>query len=180
MTQYAQVNNSGSQPWPIIGFYDTAVYDYPNLPPASELFEMTATQWAQTRANPSGWAVENNEIIAYNPITPPTLSQLAQQLLLVGQLQIESTSYPTLNATYSIDSNTITFINSEMICLMYFNTFTNGQTVIAWPDITGASHNISLTEFPLFGKGIAAWYNTVLSIAQTNSGTLPNIPFQIG
>jgi len=46
MTKYAQFNSFDIQPSPVIGWYDTREFDYPNLPAQSELIELTDAEWA--------------------------------------------------------------------------------------------------------------------------------------
>lgn len=72
MAQYAQYNPAVAAPSPVMGWYDTAVFDYPNLPPAADLLEMTAEQWD---ARMTGlWAVSAGALVAYTPpvIAPDT------------------------------------------------------------------------------------------------------------
>jgi hypothetical protein len=69
MAQYAQFNPATASPSPVMGWYDTAVFDYPNLPPATDLLEMTVEQWD---ARMTGlWAVSGGTLVAY---TPPTIA----------------------------------------------------------------------------------------------------------
>ena len=76
MPKYAQYNPSLAAPSPVIGWYDTDNYAYPNLPGASDLLEITNTQWQARLSNPSGWAVSNGVLIAYTPPAPVvTLAQ---------------------------------------------------------------------------------------------------------
>ena len=64
MAQYAQFNPSDALPQAIVGWYDTDVFDYLHLPPASELVEMTDAQWEQHFINPNGWTVVNGQLTA--------------------------------------------------------------------------------------------------------------------
>lgn len=64
MARYANFDSSDAPPQVIIGWYDTDVFDYPHLPSASDLLEMTDTQWEQHFINPNGWTVVNGQLIA--------------------------------------------------------------------------------------------------------------------
>lgn len=54
MPLYARFDPASSR---VVGWYDTDETTYPTLPPASELLEVSAAEWAARLANPSGWAV---------------------------------------------------------------------------------------------------------------------------
>lgn len=45
MAYFAHVDPSAPEP-SLVSFYDTGTFDYPNLPPAAELHELTPEQWA--------------------------------------------------------------------------------------------------------------------------------------
>lgn len=61
MTQYAQYNPAVASPSPVVGWYDTEMLHYPNLPKAG-LIEVTSAQWQQHFADPSGWVVNNGAL----------------------------------------------------------------------------------------------------------------------
>jgi hypothetical protein len=63
MAQYAQFDSKAPQPAPIVGWYDTEVFDYQNLPPMSDLIEVTASQWAMHFTDPNGWAVSDGKLV---------------------------------------------------------------------------------------------------------------------
>jgi hypothetical protein len=67
MTQYAQFDPTQPAPQLVTGWYDTAVLAYPNLPPATNLLEVTTEQWVARLENPSGWAVNDGQLVAYIP-----------------------------------------------------------------------------------------------------------------
>jgi hypothetical protein len=62
--QYAQFNPAAPSPAPVMGWYDTSVFEYPNLPAAANLIAVTASQWAEHFNNPNGWTVQNGQLIA--------------------------------------------------------------------------------------------------------------------
>jgi hypothetical protein len=64
MPQYAQFDPSAKSPASVIGWYDTDILKYPNLPAAAALIEVTASQWALHFQEPHGWAISNGQIIA--------------------------------------------------------------------------------------------------------------------
>lgn len=45
MPKFAQYDSKAVQPTPVIGFYDTGVIDYSNLPASTELVQMSDSEW---------------------------------------------------------------------------------------------------------------------------------------
>lgn len=64
MSQYAQYDPSATAPQPVIGWYDTVVFEYADLPPSNALVQVTAQQWTQHFANPNGWTVSSGQLFA--------------------------------------------------------------------------------------------------------------------
>lgn len=180
MTQYAYFDSNAAAPSRVLGWYDTDALHYPNLPPASDLFEVTAAEWAARLSNPSGWAVSNGALVAYTPaVPPPTLAQQAAAALGAG-LTITSTSTPALNGTYPADPATISYVNSEMVSLAKNGTFADGTTSVQWPDTSGALHTFSVTEFEAFagamGKFVALCRQCIIGASQSLPPSTATIP----
>ena len=178
MTQYAQYNPALS-PAPVIGWYDTGVFTYPNLPPSTDLFEVTAAEWAARLSNPSGWAISNGALVAYTPpVPPPTLAQQAATLIASG-LTITSTGTPAINGTYTVASG-VPFgredIGTEAQFVSAFSEFTNGSTTLEWPLIDGKTFVTfpSTTTFMAFAKAAAQYYAAVKAVAATGQGSFPS------
>jgi hypothetical protein len=70
MTQYAYFDSTVAAPSPVLGWYDTDEFAYPNLPTAANLCVVPVAQWDARLSNPSGWAVSNGAIVAYTPLPP--------------------------------------------------------------------------------------------------------------
>ena len=64
MTQYAQYDPAAAAPQPVIGWYDTTMFSYPNLPPQTSLVQVTSAQWQQHFVNTDGWTVSNGQLAA--------------------------------------------------------------------------------------------------------------------
>lgn len=64
MPRYAQYDPAGLSPVPVTGWYDTDILEYPNLPAASDLIEVDASNWALHFNGPGGWFVEGAKLIA--------------------------------------------------------------------------------------------------------------------
>jgi hypothetical protein len=66
MTQFARFNPAAVSPSPVTGWYDTAVFAYPDLPPSNALVQTTEQQWQQHFDNPNGWTVNSGKLMAPN------------------------------------------------------------------------------------------------------------------
>jgi hypothetical protein len=69
MAQYAHYDSTAPSPAPVIGWYDTDQFRYPYLPPATDLLELDASQWAEHYSNPQGFAVSSGQLVTYPPTT---------------------------------------------------------------------------------------------------------------
>lgn len=180
MTQYAYFDSTISGQSPVIGWYDTGVAKYPNLPAASDLLELTATQWKAR--NTGAWAVNTTtspkSLVSYTPPAPvPTLAQKAQALITAG-LTITSTATPALNGTFAVASG-VPFgredIGTEAQFVSTFSEFTNGTTAIKWPLIDGRTFVkfADTASFMSFAKAAAQFYAACQAVIATGTGTLP-------
>lgn len=61
MTKYAYFDHLAQAPLHVLGWYDTDLVEYPELPAPEDLLEMTEVQWAQ-RMN-DFWIVENGQLV---------------------------------------------------------------------------------------------------------------------
>ncbi|WP_146122156.1 hypothetical protein [Burkholderia multivorans] len=65
MPRYAQFDPRQPDPKMVVGWYDTDEFNYPNLPDATHLIEMTDAQWnLHLTASPDGWAIINGKLTA--------------------------------------------------------------------------------------------------------------------
>lgn len=174
MTQYAQYNPALS-PAPVIAWFDTDEFDYPNLPPASDLLEVTPAQWSARLTNPSGWAISNGELIEYTqPISPLTLAQQAIAALSAG-IAITSTSTPSLNGVYACDSSTQGKINGIVNYIGVNSKFPASLSEMPWPDIDGTVHMFpSTASFLAFGSAVANYVVELEAVVMGLTSTLPS------
>lgn len=84
LTFYARFDGTAPAPAPVTNWYDTGFADYPNLPPASDLIEMTAAEWA-VRMN-GAWAVTDGKLLAFTPPPGPVLPWMVPKLVVVTRL----------------------------------------------------------------------------------------------
>jgi hypothetical protein len=67
MTKYAHFLHTDPAPQRVRGWFDTALFNYPKLPNAADLLQLTDAQWDERMTNPSGWAVQNGTLIKATP-----------------------------------------------------------------------------------------------------------------
>ena len=177
MAQYAYYNSLVPSPSPVIGWYDTTEVSYPNLPPVSDLLEITPAQWAERMTGQ--WAVSDGALVAYTPPVPaPTLAQQAAALIASG-LTITSTSTPAINGTYAIASGVLfgrEDIGTEAQFVSTFSEFTNGMQTLEWPLIDGKTFVTfpNTATFMNFAKAAAQYYAAVKAVAATGQGSFPS------
>ena len=115
----------------------------------------------------------------YSPALPAqTLSQQATAALSAG-LSLTWTASTALNGTYAVDPLTQANIQAELLSILENGGFTNGTGTLAWLDISGAAHSMTVTQFKLFATAVGAYVGALVPIASTNSGTLPAATVQV-
>jgi hypothetical protein len=174
MPQYAQYNPAIAAPSPVTGWYDTDLLSYPNLPPLSDLLQVTAAQWTARMANPSGWAVSNGALVAFTPPAPVlTLAQQATLALAAG-ITITSTGTPSLNGTYTCDATAQARITSVQAYIQANGKFPGSTTTMTWVLMNGSVITFPTTsEFTAFATAVANYVWDLDEIILTNAGTLP-------
>jgi hypothetical protein len=172
MTQYAYFDFMQPDPKPVLGWYDTEVFRYPNLPDTSNLLEMSPNQWA-TRQD-GLWAVEGGNLVPYSPPIPaPSIAQQAVALQ-AGGLAVSSSSDSALDATYPCDSLAQQHVSAEVVSLLLNGTFTDGATTISWLDVEGNAHELSIDQFKALATAIAVFVTGCARCASGQSTTLPS------
>lgn len=63
MPKYAQFDATAPSPAPVLGWFDTDIFHYQNLPAQSDLIGLTDAEWAVHFNDPSGWSVKNGVLI---------------------------------------------------------------------------------------------------------------------
>jgi hypothetical protein len=177
MTQYAYFDHAASQPAPVIGWYDTGILTYPNLPAAADLLNVTPEQWTARMANPSGWAVQAGALVAYTP--PEPVLTLAQQaataavsgitLTISGSLILAATLFPTDTATQGKLNAVVTAINAT-------GGFPGGSATYPIKDASGAWHTFMLGQYKAVAGAIAAYVAACGLIADGNPVGVAALP----
>jgi hypothetical protein len=96
-------------------------------------------------------------------------------IALYGSLTVTSTATPALSGIYAIDSTATDHIQAEMIALFASNgtAFADGTASVVWPDISGATHSFTITQFQAFAQAIGAY---VAALYKVLNGTLVTLP----
>jgi hypothetical protein len=123
MTQYAYFDATAPAPAPVIGWYDTVAFTYPNLPSTANLLALTAPQWAARLTGQ--WAISGGTLVAYTPPAVPVSLSLAKQAAVPVSLSLAKQAAVMLTVT-----DTTMHRVSEAVVLG-LNTWT-GSDVVAW------------------------------------------------
>lgn len=125
-----------------------------------------------------GWSHAAGTFSAPAAPPAPSLAQQAAELLAQG-CSIVSTGTPALNGTYACDAESRADVQAEMISILVNTAFTNGGTVLAWPDTAGTSHDFDVTQFKAFVTALGGFVGTLKPIVQGSTGALPAQPATI-
>jgi hypothetical protein len=175
MPKYAQVD-LGQSPPKVVGFFDTDVIRYPNLPPMGQLVELTDADWA-ARGGGMGWVIIAGRLSPVGSPMADAAAALAARLAM--GLTVTSASAPALNATYALDSLTMDQIGSVARDAGAGLGLPGDAGTFVYPDITGLMH--AFTEPQLIAL-YRAMRNLLLALntqaAMMMRGAPPNWPDQ--
>lgn len=139
MPRYAYFDSNAPSPQPVLGWFDTDLLNYTNLPSAENLLELTNDEWnGRLAANPSGWAVADGALVVAPPPTPPppTVDDILAGKIAAG-IAITSVSNPGLDCTMALDAQTMAEIGSVARDVSSGMGFPADLPVFIYPDITG-------------------------------------------
>lgn len=169
MTYYAKYDPAAPVPAKVIGWYNTSARAYPNLPPASDLLEVTAAEWQAHYADPNGWAVSGGALVPYTPPAPVlTLAQQAANaatagltIALSGTMTIAATLFPT-------DATTQRKLGAVVTTLLATGDFPGGGTTYPMVDSSGAWYTFTASQYKAVAGAIAAYVAACDLIAAGN------------
>lgn len=150
MPRFAQIDRSQTPPI-VIGFYDTDLIDYPNLPPTADLVELSTADWDNRMAE-TRWIVVNGALVSAPPL-PPTASQLLTEKIAAG-IAITSTATPALNATYALDATALSQIQSAALDAASGLGLPGGSATFTHPDAAGQPHDFTEPQIIAFYKAM--------------------------
>lgn len=136
-----------------------------------------------------GWLYSNNTFVppasVLNPPLPvvvPTPAQVAQAAAIAtikAGIQIASAGTPSLNSTYSVDSNSQSNINAVVTYILLNNRFPGGGTTMPWVDLAGSAHVFPNTAtFNSFATAMAN-YVTAVSLYGDSGGQIGSLPSSV-
>jgi hypothetical protein len=93
-------------PSPVCGWLDTDAIDYPNLPPAEKLFQMTEEQWKNRMEG--HYAIQGGDLVGgQQPVQVMLTPHHEMRVKVLAGIQIASEKYPELNDTWPLDKGSI-------------------------------------------------------------------------
>ena len=176
MTYFAQYDPSASAPAKVIGWYNTSMRRYPNLPPATNLLEITEAEWQAHYANPDGWGISAGALVPYTP--PPPVLTLAQQAAnaATGGLTITLSGTMTLAATlFPTDTKTQKAVES-MNAMARAGVLPLGSTTYPMIDAAGTWHHFTASQYQAVAGAIAAYVAACDLIAAGNPMNATALP----
>lgn len=177
MTYYAQYDSAISPPAKVIGWYNTGRRAYPNLPPATELLEITESEWQAHYTNADGWAVSAGKLVPYTPPEPVlTLEQQAANAAIAG-LTITLSGTMTLAATrFPTDAATQRKLAAVITTLLATGDFPGG--VISYPmiDADGEWHMFTGSQYKAVAAAISSYVAACDLIADGNPMGATELP----
>lgn len=183
MPKYAYFNSTQTAPQQVIGWYDTDLFTYTNLPTSENLVEVSELQWNARLSNPSAWAIDGGDLVSYSPPILPITPQAAFfNFLSSGALVQTNTSLVPIG-TYAIDLQSQQTITAEAAYINAFSEFTNGSTS-EFPWLLYDEKTLvefpSTSSFMAFTKGVAQLVTSGKLVMQSGSNVMPsgilNIP----
>lgn len=180
MTRYAQFDSTQPAPQKVIGWYDTELVSYPNLPDEDDLLVLTDQQWDGRMTDPSGWAVNDGTLVDYvpPPPPPPTLEQQAATMI-AGPVPLQSTGTPSLNATYATDVTTQTQMTAIASAINAGLGLPGGGSTFNWPDSDGNAHQWNEAQFLQFAHSLMNFLYACTQVVGGHSTSLPASPIVI-
>lgn len=181
MTQFAFFDSTVTGQSPVLGWYDTDEFAYPNpLPAAANLLELTEAQWTAHFADPLGWVVSGGALVPYTPPAPVlTLSQQAGAAMFVG-LSIVLSGTLTLAATiFPVDPTTTGKIAAVMTTVNTTGSFPGGATSYPMKDAATpapAWHTFTLSQYKAVAVAISAYAASLDLIADGNPMNATTLP----
>jgi hypothetical protein len=157
----------------IIAFYDSEDSPVPN---GVAVIEITDAEW-QSCLGSSGYTVSNGSLVP--PVAPTAAEMAAQELVLSAQsmfgtgIAISSTSSPALNGTYACDQLSQMDIIAIETSINAGKGFPGGATTFNYPDVSGAAHTFTESNFSDFAAAVRDYVYALKSVLAGTSQTLP-------
>jgi hypothetical protein len=154
MTQYAYFDSTAAQPTPVLGWYDTGLLDYPSLPTAADLLEITPAQWENRFNTPF---VSGGTLVGYTPAQLLAQAQATQIATLYAAYQqaiqqpVSYTSKGGVTKTYQADSGSIANLQAMLLAFgatqtvpsgFYWVSADNTQVPFVYADMQGLAQII--------------------------------------
>ena len=173
MSKYAIYNPALSSPIPVSGWMDTDMISYPTMPPADTLLLLTDAEWAATRTDLNGWAVDLStspaSLVAYVPVITISTAQQALNNMYNG-VNITSTSTPALNGLYACDDAAQAKFDRVSHFVVVNGRFPGSSSEMVWPLFNQTSTVVftDISKFQEVATAVADYVADLYAVAITN------------
>ena len=165
MTQYAYFDSSATQPTPVIGWYDTVEFNYPNLPASSDLLVLTPAQWSSRMSQT--WYVQNGTLVNPPPMTVEDARTIQiSTVLYPGYLaanasDISFTDAAGVTDTYQGDPTSVADLNNCLSAFraaaavpsgFYWRSATNNNNAFTYADLVNLAAALANRGFANFAQ----------------------------
>jgi hypothetical protein len=174
MTQFGSFDHAVPDPKPINGWYDTDVFDYPTLPDAADLIEMTQAQW--DRRLEGLWAVEGGALVPYTLPPPPLTPAQAADAALVSPVTVQCVTLPGLDGEYANNTASRQAMTGVVAQINAGLGLPGGGATFNWPDAAGGERLWPEVEFVAFASAVTQF---VYACAQTAGGFTDTVPSSV-
>jgi hypothetical protein len=172
MPFYAGFDHTQPEPIPVSGWYDTDLIDYPNLPAADDLLEMTPEQWADRMTG--SWAIEGGALVPYTP-PPPVLTLPQQATAMLSQpVTVDCISTPALSSDYANNANVRQSVTSTVSQISAGLGLPGGGATFNWPDVNGSEMQWPEADFVAFAKALTDFAYACQMVVGGHSAVLPS------
>lgn len=178
MTRYANYDHTITPLSPVLGWYDTDVFEYPSLPPIEDLIEVTDDAVWNNRTD-GRWGVQAGLVIPI--VTPSSTTPLQNSAIAAQYAGIVLTSIGTgaINGTYDVSPTTLNRISGVVAGIGAGLGLPGGGGTFNWLDTSGAAHAFSAVNFKNFATAVSNYTYTLDQIINGVILTLPDFNITI-
>ena len=175
MPKYARFDSAAPGSTPVLGWYDTDLLHYPELPPDADMLALSDDAWEARMGG--AWVVENHALAPRPPEPAPLPHQAAQ--LLAGGLTVRCEADPSLDAVYPCDPASRARMAEAVAWLHAGHGFPDGATFNL--TVTGGGHVTFTKPENFLGVALAmrAFAYACEEVMAGRNATLPNHIFTI-
>ncbi len=134
--------------------------------------------WLAAGNRPSRIAseAELSDVLAAAGVPAASIGTPAQQaaVALTKGLTVTATITPALSGTYDVSDRSRVNMMAQEISVAQTGNFSNQQSTINWPDMSGAMHTFNVAQFKALVVAVGVYYTALFFVEQSNTGPLPS------